>query len=85
MGNSGRRDDEITGTRLDVLLAHDESGLSTEHHIEFVGAGVRVNGLALARLEAVEPDEQARRSKAVDLRHRVGAKRGALEQVLDQF
>ena len=85
MRDGRRGDDQIAGTRRDRLLADDESSLSTEHHIEFVGARVRVNRLALSRLEAVEPDDQPVRSKAVDLGHRIRAERGALEQVLHQF
>jgi hypothetical protein len=85
MWYAGGGDDQITNRRVDVLLADHESGLSTEHHIEFVGAGVRVHRLALSGLETIEPDEQLVRSKAVDLGHRVRAKGGALEQMLDQF
>jgi hypothetical protein len=79
------RHDQITGSRGDILLADDESGLSREHHIEFVGAGVRVNRLAVPWLETIESDQQPVGCKAVDLGHRVRAKGGALEQMLDQF
>ncbi|HJS42668.1 MAG TPA: hypothetical protein VJ755_04300 [Gemmatimonadales bacterium] len=83
--NARRRDDQIGGTGLDLTLSHDESGLSFEHYIEFVGVGVRVHRLALSWLETVEPDEQAVRAEAVDLRHRGRAKCRALEQVLNHF
>jgi hypothetical protein len=55
--NACRRYDQIGGTGLDFLLRNNESGLSLEHQIEFVGVGMRVHRLALSRLETVEPDE----------------------------
>src|SRR6267143_6422132 len=85
MWNAGRRGNQVARTRVDALCADDESGLSGQHHIEFVGAAMRVNRLRLARLETVEADEQPVRAKTVDLGHGVRAKRGAFRQMLNQL
>jgi hypothetical protein len=41
--------------------------------------------LRLSRLETVEPDDQARRSKAIDFCHGVRAERRAVNEMLNEF
>ena len=72
-------------SRGDFPVRDDESGLSGEHYVEFVGAGVRVRRLRLSRLEAVEPDDQALRPETIDFRHRVGAEGRAVDEMLNEF
>ena len=72
-----RGHDEIAGPGLDCPGAQDESRLSGDNEIEFVGPGVRVDLLRLARLEAVETDEQSIGAETVELRHLGGRERGA--------
>jgi len=79
------RGNEIPGAGGDLVLGDEESGLSAEHYIEFVGARMRMGRLRLSRLETVEPDDQARRSKAIDFRHSVRAEGRAVNEMLNEF
>jgi hypothetical protein len=85
VGNAGRCGDEVARPGGDLLIGNEESGLSGEHHIEFVGAGMRMERLRLSWLETVEPGDQAIRSKAIDFCHGVGAEGRAVHEMLHQF
>jgi len=85
VGHTRGRGNEIPGPGDDFMIGDEESGLSAEHQIEFVGAPMRMERLRLSRLETVEPDDQAMRSKAIDFRHGVAAKTRAVNEMLHQF
>jgi len=85
VGHTRGGGNEIPGPGDDFMIGDEESGLSAEHQIEFVGARMRMERLRLSRLETVEPDDQAMRSKAIDFRHGVGTKGRAVNEMLHQF
>jgi len=85
VGNAGRCGDEVARPGGDFMIGDAESGLSGEHYVEFVGAHMGMDRLRLTRLEAVEPDDQALRSEAINFRHGVGAEGRAVNEMLHQF
>ncbi len=57
-GHIGRGPDDGPGADITRVITDDHPRLSRDDQIKFVRPGMHVNLLRLARLKAIEPDEQ---------------------------
>ncbi len=76
MRHVGRRHQQVAGAHRLRFALEQELPFAGNHVVDLVHAGMRMQGVRLAGLEGVHPDQYARRSEERRLAHATGCEHG---------